>query len=122
MLGGVLASFLFRNTKPSIDLLVEAVSVYNIAAEFAEQAPHVNGPGTFLSELLDQLYQMNDITYKIKSKGRDMNMMFDSKQLSVYFICGTQDIPKNKSIEQVLKEALEAGITLYQFREKVRMH
>ena len=45
-------------------------------------------------------------------------MMFDSKQLSVYFICGTQDIPKNKSIEQVLKEALEAGITLYQFREK----
>ncbi|PZP92166.1 MAG: thiamine phosphate synthase, partial [Staphylococcus epidermidis] len=44
--------------------------------------------------------------------------MFDSKQLSVYFICGTQDIPKNKSIEQVLKEALEAGITLYQFREK----
>ncbi|MBA9874519.1 thiamine phosphate synthase, partial [Ralstonia insidiosa] len=22
-----------------------------------------------------------------------MNMMFDSKQLSVYFICGTQDIP-----------------------------
>ena len=59
---------------------------------------------------------------KIKSKGRDMNMMFDSKQLSVYFICGTQDIPKNKSIEQVLKEALEAGITLYQFREKVRMH
>ena len=47
-----------------------------------------------------------------------MNMMFDSKQLSVYFICGTQDIPKNKSIEQVLKEALEAGITLYQFREK----
>lgn len=47
-----------------------------------------------------------------------MSMMFDSKQLSVYFICGTQDIPKNKSIEQVLKEALEAGITLYQFREK----
>jgi len=68
LLGGVLASFLFRNTQPSIDLLVEAVSVYNIAAEFAEQAPHVNGPGTFLSELLDQLYQMNDITYKNQVK------------------------------------------------------
>ena len=103
MLGGVLASFLFRNTQPSIDLLVEAVSVYNIAAEFAEQAPHVNGPGTFLSELLDQLYQMNDITYKIKSKGRDMNMMFDSKQLSVYFICGTQDIPKINQLSKFSK-------------------
>lgn len=68
LLGGVLASFLFRYTQPSIDLLVEAVSVYNIAAEFAEQAPHVNGPSTFLSELLDQLYQMNDITYKNQVK------------------------------------------------------
>ena len=68
LLGGVLASFLFRNTQPSIDLLVEAVSVYNIAAEFAEQAPHVNGPSTFLSELLDQLYQMNDSTYKNQVK------------------------------------------------------
>ena len=68
LLGGVLASFLFRNTQPSIDLLVEAVSVYNIAAEFAEQAPHVNGPGTFLSELLDQLYQINDIAYKNQVK------------------------------------------------------
>ena len=63
-----ISKFLFRNTQPSIDLLVEAVSVYNIMTEFAEQAPHVNGPGTFLSELLDQLYQMNDITYKNQVK------------------------------------------------------
>ncbi|MDU4506159.1 MAG: hydroxyethylthiazole kinase, partial [Staphylococcus sp.] len=27
-----------------------------------------NGPSTFLSELLDQLYQMNDITYKNQVK------------------------------------------------------
>ena len=45
-------------------------------------------------------------------------MAFNPEQLAVYFICGTQDIPENKCIEQVLKEALEAGITLYQFREK----
>ncbi|MCI2955413.1 thiamine phosphate synthase [Staphylococcus caprae] len=44
--------------------------------------------------------------------------MFNPKQLQVYFICGTQDIPDGRTIEQVLEEALQAGITLYQFREK----
>lgn len=44
--------------------------------------------------------------------------MFNPKQLQVYFICGTQDVPENKSIEHVLDEALEAGITMFQFREK----
>lgn len=44
--------------------------------------------------------------------------MFSSEQLQVYFICGTQDIPENRTIEQVLDEALKAGITMYQFREK----
>ena len=44
--------------------------------------------------------------------------MFNPKQLQVYFICGTQDIPEGRTIEQVLEEALQAGITLYQFREK----
>ncbi|GEP79862.1 thiamine phosphate synthase [Staphylococcus carnosus] len=44
--------------------------------------------------------------------------MFQSKDLNVYFICGTQDIPEGRTIQEVLKEALEGGITLYQFREK----
>lgn len=44
--------------------------------------------------------------------------MFSSEQLQVYFICGTQDIPSDKTIEHVLDEALQAGITMYQFREK----
>lgn len=44
--------------------------------------------------------------------------MFSSEQLQVYFICGTQDIPENRTIEQVLDEALKSGITMYQFREK----
>ena len=44
--------------------------------------------------------------------------MFNPKQLQVYFICGTQDIPENRTIEQVLDEALKSGITMYQFREK----
>lgn len=34
--------------------------------------------------------------------------MFSSEQLQVYFICGTQDIPENRTIEQVLDEALKS--------------
>ena len=44
--------------------------------------------------------------------------MFDSKSLQVYFICGTQDIIGDQNIKDVLKAALESGITLFQFREK----
>ena len=36
-----MASFLFRNTRPEIEQLIEAVSVYNIAAELAENKNHV---------------------------------------------------------------------------------
>lgn len=43
--------------------------------------------------------------------------MFDKKLLRVYFIGGSQDTVDG-DIERVLKEALEAGITMYQFREK----
>lgn len=44
--------------------------------------------------------------------------MFDKQQLKLYFICGTQDIPETTTIQHVLKEALSAGITMFQFREK----
>lgn len=44
--------------------------------------------------------------------------MFDKQQLKLYFICGTQDIPEVTTIQHVLKEALSAGITMFQFREK----
>lgn len=44
--------------------------------------------------------------------------MFHKNQLKLYFICGTQDIPETTTIQQVLKEALIAGITMFQFREK----
>lgn len=43
--------------------------------------------------------------------------MFDRKLLRVYFIAGTQDVADG-NLERVLQEALEAGITMYQFREK----
>lgn len=44
--------------------------------------------------------------------------MFDKASLKVYFICGTQDIPESKSIKEVVKLALESGITMFQYREK----
>lgn len=44
--------------------------------------------------------------------------MFKASDLNVYFICGTQDVPEGNDIQTILKEALEAGITLFQFREK----
>ena len=44
--------------------------------------------------------------------------MFKSTDLKVYFICGTQDIPEGKSLEQVVTQALESGVTMFQFREK----
>ena len=47
LLGGLVAGFLFRNTHPSLQVLEESVSYYNIAAEIAEKSEKVNGPGTF---------------------------------------------------------------------------
>lgn len=44
--------------------------------------------------------------------------MFKANDLNVYFICGTQDILQGSDIKDILKQALEAGITLFQFREK----
>ena len=47
--------------------------------------------------------------------------MFNSSLLNVYFICGTQDVPEGKDIREILKQALEAGITLFQFRERANI-
>lgn len=44
--------------------------------------------------------------------------MFHKSDLKVYFICGSQDIPDGVTIHEVVREALEAGITMFQFREK----
>ena len=45
-------------------------------------------------------------------------MSFKASELKIYFICGTQDIPENQTIQDILTQALEAGITMFQFREK----
>lgn len=43
--------------------------------------------------------------------------MFKREMLRVYFICGTSDVADG-NLERVLEEALRAGITMFQFREK----
>ncbi|HIV74936.1 MAG TPA: thiamine phosphate synthase [Candidatus Pseudogracilibacillus intestinigallinarum] len=40
--------------------------------------------------------------------------------LRKYFIMGSQDCPKNRTPEATLREAIQGGITIYQFREKGR--
>lgn len=48
-----------------------------------------------------------------------MGLPFESGMLRSYFIAGTQDIKdKHKTLEEVVKQALEAGITAFQYREK----
>ncbi|MFT8907991.1 MAG: thiamine phosphate synthase [Lentilactobacillus diolivorans] len=48
-----------------------------------------------------------------------MGLPFESGMLRSYFIVGTQDIKdKHKTLEEVVKQALEAGITAFQYREK----
>ncbi len=72
LLGGIVASFLFREETPSLQVLEEAVSIYNIAAERAEQDQQVIGPGTFLSKLLDQMYVIDFNTYQQQVKRQEV--------------------------------------------------
>ncbi|MDI1578684.1 hydroxyethylthiazole kinase, partial [Staphylococcus aureus] len=47
-----------------IEALIEAVSVFNIAAEVAAENENCGGPGTFSPLLLDTLYHLNETTYQ----------------------------------------------------------
>ena len=43
---------------------------------------------------------------------------FNTDFLHAYFICGSQDVPKGKTLLGIVAEALAAGITAFQFRDK----
>lgn len=70
LLGAVVAAFLQRETNPDADTLVEAVSVYNIAAEHAQQRTNDQGPGSFLTALMDALYHISsdEVAQQIKKE------------------------------------------------------
>lgn len=63
LLGGVIASFLNRNLTPSIENVIEAVSIFNIAAEQAEGETSSQGPGSFLTRFVDKLYTIEHSEY-----------------------------------------------------------
>src|SRR5699024_12804214 len=63
LLGAVVASFV-DSEHPSIDALIEAVSLYNIAAEKAEESVQNRGPGSFAVELLNALYKVSFEAYE----------------------------------------------------------
>lgn len=43
---------------------------------------------------------------------------FNTDFLHAYFICGSQDVPEGKTLTGIVEEALAAGITAFQFRDK----
>lgn len=63
LLGGVIASFLNKRLSPDIYNVIEAVSIYNIAAEQAEDEVIAQGPGTFLTRFIDKLYSIDHSDY-----------------------------------------------------------
>jgi len=63
LLGAIVASFIEDDLKVDIEALIQAVAIYNIAAEKAEQVANDKGPGSFMIALLDSLSQVSETDY-----------------------------------------------------------
>lgn len=63
LLGAIVASFIEKDLKVDIEALIQAVTIYNIAAETAEQLTLNKGPGSFMIALLDALSQISEVDY-----------------------------------------------------------
>ncbi|WP_414055419.1 hydroxyethylthiazole kinase [Macrococcus equi] len=60
LLGAVVASFIYNETKPTLEVLTEALTTYTVASEFAEKSPNGTLPGHFAVHLIDQLYSIQE--------------------------------------------------------------
>lgn len=60
LLGAVVASFIYNETKPTLALLTEAMTTYTVASELAEKLPNGTLPGHFAVNLIDSLYQIQE--------------------------------------------------------------
>lgn len=60
LLGAVVASFIYNETKPTLETLTEALTTYTVASEFAERASNGTLPGHFAVNLIDQLYLIQE--------------------------------------------------------------
>lgn len=72
LLGAVIASFLNQDKKVTVDRLIDAISIYNIASEQAEQNSKNNGPGSFMIELLNALYHIQYDDYLTLSNRQEV--------------------------------------------------
>ncbi|MEB8307845.1 hydroxyethylthiazole kinase [Staphylococcus xylosus] len=72
LLGAVIASFLDQDKKVTIDMLIDAISIYNIASEQAEKNSKNNGPGSFMIELLNALYHIQYDDYLTLSNRQEV--------------------------------------------------
>lgn len=72
LLGAVIASFLNQDKKVTVDMLIDAISIYNIASEQAEQNSKNNGPGSFMMELLNALYHIQYDDYLTLSNRQEV--------------------------------------------------
>lgn len=59
LLGAIIGAFLTDKGNIKLQQLEEAVSIYNIAAEAAEQLSGQQGPASFMTALLDALYHIS---------------------------------------------------------------
>lgn len=72
LLGGIVASFLFREENPTLQVLEEAVSIYNIAAEIAEKDRQIEWTRYILPKLLDRMYNIDFNTYQHQVKRQEV--------------------------------------------------
>ncbi|MGV3042841.1 hydroxyethylthiazole kinase [Staphylococcus rostri] len=72
LLGAVVASFLLKDTHPSIVQLASAVSYYTISAERATSSAGGDLPGTFATVFLDELNQTTTACFQQEIKKREV--------------------------------------------------
>lgn len=70
LLGAIVSAFIYNEVKPTLSMLTEAISWYNIAAERAEQLDNGTLPGHFQMNLLDMLQDTgeNDIVENMRAE------------------------------------------------------
>lgn len=127
LLGAVVAAFVGSDRNAAcFDLARAALSTYNVSGELAELKSFGKGPGTYAVEFINALEAVDDemvikqtqcVRTAFANPDNDREAI--RKAMDIYFICGTQDFAGHE--DQALKtieEALQAGITMFQLREK----
>lgn len=126
LLGGVLAAFIGSKASAPNDLYNSALwglTAFSLAGEMAAKACETLyqrvEPGSFQTEFINALYRLTD---EDVNKGKQWKRPFNREELSVYFICGTQDFKESdnpvRAALDCIETALQAGITMFQLREK----